>query len=101
MVRRIMAILDECKTVWPLATRWYDHLDKFYNDQKGVTLDSEGTMADSVSINSSPKHLHKPMLTISSSESQSTTLFTQPSATHQNQSSLGSCRRHRKGNIRP
>lgn len=48
MVRRILAILDECKAIWPLASRWYDHLEKFYNDQKGVTLDSEGTMADSV-----------------------------------------------------
>ncbi|KAM7220089.1 hypothetical protein V8F06_004603 [Rhypophila decipiens] len=47
MVRRILSILHECKTIWPLASRWYDHLEKFYNDHKGVTADSEGSMADS------------------------------------------------------
>ena len=49
MVRRILNILDECKTMWPLASRWYDHLDKFYNSKAAVVAaETEGSMADSV-----------------------------------------------------
>ncbi|KAK3331041.1 hypothetical protein B0H66DRAFT_466912 [Apodospora peruviana] len=47
MVQRILNILAECKSVWPLASRWYDHLERFYNDQKGMAVETEGSMADS------------------------------------------------------
>src|SRR5690349_21442435 len=30
MVQRILNILSESKNIWPLASRWYDHLERFY-----------------------------------------------------------------------
>ena len=50
MVHRILKILSESKDIWPLASRWHDHLERFYNSQKGmVPSGDEHTMADSVS----------------------------------------------------
>lgn len=50
MVQRILNILAESQNVWPLASRWYDHLEKFYRAQNDLTLEAEGSMADSVSL---------------------------------------------------
>ncbi|KAK4043803.1 hypothetical protein C8A01DRAFT_12763 [Parachaetomium inaequale] len=47
MVQRILNILAESKNIWPLASRWYDHLEKFYNSQNAMTVGAEGSMADS------------------------------------------------------
>jgi hypothetical protein len=49
IVQRILNILAESKNIWPLASRWYDHLEKFYNSQNAMTAGAEGSMADSVS----------------------------------------------------
>jgi hypothetical protein len=50
MVQRILNILAESKNIWPLASRWYDHLERFYKSQNMMTVGAEGSMADSVSI---------------------------------------------------
>jgi hypothetical protein len=58
MVQRILSILAESRNVWPLASRWYDHLEKFYRTPNGVTLETEGSMvgmADSVSSPRNPR----------------------------------------------
>ncbi|KAK4155157.1 hypothetical protein C8A00DRAFT_42210 [Chaetomidium leptoderma] len=47
MVQRILAILSESKNIWPLASRWYDHLERFYKAQNVTTTEAEGSMADS------------------------------------------------------
>ncbi|KAK3394123.1 hypothetical protein B0H63DRAFT_36844 [Podospora didyma] len=47
MVTRIMNILAESKSIWPLASRWYDILDKFRKSQHGILVSAEGSMADS------------------------------------------------------
>ncbi|KAK4133360.1 hypothetical protein BT67DRAFT_462911 [Trichocladium antarcticum] len=47
MVQRMLNILAESKKIWPLASRWYDHLDGFYKAQNVVTAGVEGSMADS------------------------------------------------------
>ncbi|KAK4242014.1 hypothetical protein C8A03DRAFT_11752 [Achaetomium macrosporum] len=47
MVQRILNILAESKTTWPLASRWYDHLQRFYKSQNVMTIGAEGSMADS------------------------------------------------------
>jgi len=48
MVHRILKILSESKDIWPLASRWHDHLERFYHSQKGmVPSGDEHTMADS------------------------------------------------------
>jgi hypothetical protein len=57
MVQRILNILAESKNIWPLASRWYDHLERFYNSQNPMTVGTEGSMADSVSI-PGPYQLH-------------------------------------------
>jgi hypothetical protein len=49
MVQRILNILAESKSIWPLATRWYDHLERFYTSQNAMPAGTEGSMADSVS----------------------------------------------------
>lgn len=49
MVQRILNILAESKSIWPLAARWYDHLEKFYSSQNAMAVGTEGSMADSVS----------------------------------------------------
>ena len=49
IVPRMLHILSESKDIWPLATRWFDHLEKFYLSRIGLE-DAEGVgMADSVS----------------------------------------------------
>ena len=48
MVARVLSILAESRNIWPLATRWYEHLERFYTAQSGVIVGNEGTMADSV-----------------------------------------------------
>ncbi|KAK4194554.1 hypothetical protein QBC40DRAFT_32621 [Triangularia verruculosa] len=54
IVQRILGILDESKNIWPLAARWYDHLEKFSRMKTGiVAAESQGSMADSVSAPSS------------------------------------------------
>ncbi|KAL2142445.1 hypothetical protein VTI28DRAFT_1154 [Corynascus sepedonium] len=47
MVQRILNILAESKNIWPLASRWYDHLEKFHKSQNAVAAGAEGSMADS------------------------------------------------------
>jgi hypothetical protein len=47
MVQRIINILAESKSIWPLATRWYDHLERFYTSQNAMAAGTEGSMADS------------------------------------------------------
>ncbi|KAL2136412.1 hypothetical protein VTI74DRAFT_3846 [Chaetomium olivicolor] len=47
MVQRSLSILAEMSNFWPLASRWYDHLDKFYKSPNGTTAGAEGSMADS------------------------------------------------------
>ncbi|KAK0733686.1 hypothetical protein B0T26DRAFT_631339 [Lasiosphaeria miniovina] len=47
MVQRVLNILAESKNVWPLASRWYDHLERFCRAQKGIVVGAEGSMADS------------------------------------------------------
>ena len=49
MVQRTLNILAESKNIWPLASRWYDHLERFYKAQNVMTVGVEGSMADSVS----------------------------------------------------
>lgn len=49
MVQRILNILAESKNIWPLASRWYDHLERFYSSQNFMAAGNEGSMADSVS----------------------------------------------------
>jgi len=49
MVERILDILNHCRTVWPLASRWYEHLERFYKTQSVVPVGAEGGMDDSVS----------------------------------------------------
>ncbi|CEJ86381.1 hypothetical protein VHEMI04090 [[Torrubiella] hemipterigena] len=44
MLRRTVAILMECKDVWPLAARWADALDKFSQDPKAIP--SQSSMDD-------------------------------------------------------
>jgi len=46
MVPRILDILAESKSIWPLASRWYDHLERFYNSQNALIVGAEGSMAD-------------------------------------------------------
>lgn len=55
MVARVLSILAESRNIWPLATRWFEHLDRFYSAQSGVIVGNEGTMADSVSQHHLPK----------------------------------------------
>ena len=50
MVQRTLNILNESKSIWPLASRWLDHLDKFYKSKNAVAAGTEGSMADSVSV---------------------------------------------------
>ncbi|KAK0729701.1 hypothetical protein B0H67DRAFT_559408 [Lasiosphaeris hirsuta] len=47
MVQRTLSILAESTNLWPLASRWYDHLEKFYKSQTGMIVGGEGSMADS------------------------------------------------------
>ncbi|KAK4125029.1 hypothetical protein N657DRAFT_570301 [Parathielavia appendiculata] len=47
MVQRILNILAESKQIWPLAARWYDHLERFYKSKDVMTVGVEGSMADS------------------------------------------------------
>lgn len=58
MVQRILNILAESKNIWPLASRWYDHLEKFHKSQNAVAAGAEGSMADSVSTTYSPPRKH-------------------------------------------
>jgi hypothetical protein len=50
MVQRILNILAESKNIWPLAARWYDHLERFHKSHNMMTVGAEGSMADSVSV---------------------------------------------------
>ncbi|KPM34051.1 hypothetical protein AK830_g12522 [Neonectria ditissima] len=45
MLHRTLAILTECKEVWPLAARWLDALERFAHDPSDA-LTAEGGMAD-------------------------------------------------------
>ncbi|KAF7550777.1 hypothetical protein G7Z17_g5474 [Cylindrodendrum hubeiense] len=45
MLHRTLAILMECKEVWPLASRWVEALEQFARDPSG-SLGTEGSMAD-------------------------------------------------------
>ncbi|KAH7161342.1 hypothetical protein EDB81DRAFT_641838, partial [Dactylonectria macrodidyma] len=45
MLHRTLAILMECKEVWPLASRWVEALERFARDPNG-SLVAEGSMAD-------------------------------------------------------
>ena len=47
IVPRILTILAESKNIWPLASRWYDHLERFYKG-RGIIAEVEGGMDDSV-----------------------------------------------------
>jgi hypothetical protein len=49
MVERILHILAESRSIWPLASRWYDLLERFYKSHNSMTAGAEGSMADSVS----------------------------------------------------
>ncbi|KAK0723867.1 hypothetical protein B0T21DRAFT_44879 [Apiosordaria backusii] len=53
IVQHILGILDESKHIWPLAARWYDHLEKFSRMKTVMAAESQGGMADSVSAPSS------------------------------------------------
>ena len=46
MLQRVIAILRECKEVWPLAARWVDALERFSLDPQSDTLAQEGSMDD-------------------------------------------------------
>jgi hypothetical protein len=50
MVQRTLHILSQSQNIWPLATRWVEHLERFSKDTKGIVLEKEGSMADSVSV---------------------------------------------------
>ncbi|KAL2255295.1 hypothetical protein VTK26DRAFT_3666 [Humicola hyalothermophila] len=50
MVQRMLSILAESQTIWPLASRWYDHLEKFYSSQNVLAIETEGGMDDSFPI---------------------------------------------------
>ncbi len=53
MLQRCMDILSECKSIWPLASRWYDILENNAKVHKtGPT--KEGSMSDSVSSFADP-----------------------------------------------
>ncbi|KAK3311396.1 uncharacterized protein B0T15DRAFT_548868 [Chaetomium strumarium] len=47
MVQRILNILAESRSIWPLASRWYDHLQRFFMSQNVIAAGAEGSMADS------------------------------------------------------
>lgn len=49
MVQRILSILADTKNIWPLSSRWYDHLERFHKSQNAMTAGTEGSMDDSVS----------------------------------------------------
>ncbi len=49
MVDRVVEILSECETIWPLASRWLEGLRKFMAaDHKSAGVVLEGSMADGV-----------------------------------------------------
>ena len=50
MLERTMSILNECKEIWPLASRWLDALVKSSCDPKVSSIGLEGSMADGVCI---------------------------------------------------
>jgi hypothetical protein len=47
MLRRTKEILNECKQVWPLASRWLDRLEKLSRDPKAAGAQMS-SMADGV-----------------------------------------------------
>lgn len=47
IVQRILGILNESKNIWPLASRWFDHLEKFSRTKTGMAAETQGSMADS------------------------------------------------------
>jgi len=65
MVQRILNILSESKNIWPLASRWYDHLERFYKSPNVTTVGTEGSMADSVSSPSPRLRVLHDFLTLS------------------------------------
>lgn len=44
MLQRIIAILRECKEVWPLAARWVEALERFSLDSQSEAPAAEGSM---------------------------------------------------------
>ncbi|CAM1506366.1 Fc.00g060070.m01.CDS01 [Cosmosporella sp. VM-42] len=71
MLQRTIAILMECKEVWPLASRWVEALDKFTQDPNNPT--AEGSMADGKDPNPNP--IAAPSITSGSSTSPSPSLY--------------------------
>ncbi|KAK4145372.1 uncharacterized protein C8A04DRAFT_35863 [Dichotomopilus funicola] len=47
MVQRILSILADTQNIWPLSSRWYDHLERFHKSQNATTAGAEGSMDDS------------------------------------------------------
>jgi hypothetical protein len=50
MVQRILTILAESRSIWPLASRWSDHLQRFFVSQDVTPVGPEGSMDESVSV---------------------------------------------------
>jgi len=50
IIQRILQILEESKGIWPLATHWYEHLERFHKSRSAApqVAEAEGSMADSV-----------------------------------------------------
>lgn len=46
MLAKTINILNECKEVWPLASRWADALEKFSHHPTSVPLPTDGSMDD-------------------------------------------------------
>ncbi|KAK4189216.1 hypothetical protein QBC35DRAFT_380927 [Podospora australis] len=56
MVEQVLNILDECKDVWPLASRWHSHLANFFDAKDVVEPGPEGSMADNPPFPPSYQH---------------------------------------------
>lgn len=60
IVQRTLKMLGESKRIWPIVSRWHEHLGTFYqahHNLMGVGL--EGSMADSVSWLNSGLERHR------------------------------------------
>lgn len=68
MVQRILDILAESKRIWPLVSRWYDHLESFYGN-KDWSVETEGSMANGVSAPGRWVPYQCPVLNFSQEES--------------------------------
>ncbi|KAF4957879.1 hypothetical protein FSARC_11143 [Fusarium sarcochroum] len=91
MFQRTLAILMECKEVWPLASRWVDALERFAQDPTS-SLTNESGMADGKDQMPHPVVGPPPASSVSSGTSPASTIYSrqgnslEPSSTLQSSS---------------